>query len=72
MDEDIPETTPQNFSDVMPKNIFNEKSSVGIGKAGFTTVYGPSKITKNAEEDFSFVGIKDAVSEKLKDMRTIG
>lgn len=60
LDEDIPDTTPQTFAEAMPKDIFKTK---------IPSIKMHSKI---AEEDFSFVGIKDAVSEKLKDMRNLG
>lgn len=60
LDEDIPEATPQTFAETMPKDIFKTK---------IPSIKMPSK---NADEDFSFVGIKDAVSEKLKDMRDLG
>lgn len=60
LDEDIPEATPQTFAEVMPKEIFKTK---------IPSIKMHSKIS---DEDFSFVGIKDAVSEKLKDMRNLG
>ncbi|MFN7727580.1 MAG: FliO/MopB family protein [Bdellovibrio sp.] len=56
LDEDVPEETPQNFGQVMAKNTRTQTA----------------KFDSEAEADeFSISGIKDVVSSRLKNMRSI-
>ncbi len=63
LDEDIPEETPNAFSPVLNK--LNKNSTF---KENMTMA---SNSAEASEDDFSVSGIKDFVSSKLKNMRTL-
>lgn len=58
LDEDIPEETPKNFN-----NVFNKVSGTGAQSA--------ASAGDDSQDDFSISGIKDFVSSRLKNMRTL-
>lgn len=56
LDEDIPETTPHQFNTLMERNGSSEKAIASHA---------------SEEEDFAMTGIKNIVSQKIKNMRSI-
>ena len=56
MDDEIPEYTPNNFSKELNKELIAES---------------PEASLLAEKDDFAEVGIKDAISEKLKGMRIL-
>jgi flagellar protein FliO/FliZ len=75
MDDELPEVTSQNFRSELDERM--EDDAVSVQKPASNTYNRKSQInTKSAEADeemdeFSIKGIKDLVSSKLKNMRSI-
>ena len=66
IDDEVPITTPKTFADAMMKPA--AKSGASALMNGNTA----SELNDNElEEEFSFAGLKDSVSKKLKSMRSI-
>ncbi len=68
IDDEVPAETPPNFSSAL-NTLSNEKTTVVKmnHSASSTFGMGPCEL----EEEFSFSGLKDSVSKKLKSMRSI-
>lgn len=65
IDDEVPAETPQNFADALNAE---KTPAPKMNKAAASTV-GMSQ--DELEEEFSFSGLKDSVSKKLKSMRSI-
>lgn len=67
LDEDVPEVVPQNFG-----NVFNSKMNETIQETSQEKVKENrnSKNNENDNEEFSISGIKDVVTNRLKNMRS--
>ena len=59
IDDEVPSETPQNFGDAL-----NKQSANGSGSGGQTAM------VDELDEEFSFAGVKDSVSKKIKSMRS--
>lgn len=76
LDDEIPAETPQNFSEAMitedNKNLnYTAAAKKAVpAKTMQTSAMGATSIDE-LEEEFSFSGLKDSVSKKLKSMRSI-
>ena len=64
IDDEVPVTVPKNFADAMTNST---KSAAKVT----TTAQGDAFDENDLEEEFSFAGLKDSVSKKLKSMRSI-
>ena len=66
IDDEVPVTTPKTFADAMMKP---------APKSGASTLMNGNTVSElndnELEEEFSFAGLKDSVSKKLKSMRSI-
>lgn len=80
LDDEIPSEMPQNFAEAMTTE--NSKTASGAMAVASKTPASTTKISSQAttmnsmtaeelEEEFSFSGLKDTVSKKLKSMRSI-
>lgn len=65
LDEDIPETTPQDFSGVLDRTQQTDRTNFS------TTTRTHNRAVSLNEEDFSITGIKDFVSSRLKNMKDL-
>ena len=63
IDDEIPATVPKNFSDAMTNSTKPAAKTNTIPEDAFDG--------NDLEEEFSFAGLKDSVSKKLKSMRSI-
>ncbi len=64
LDEDIPEDSPNSFSPVLSKHL---NKNPGFKE----NMIAANAANEASEDDFSVAGIKDFVSSKLKNMRTL-
>ncbi len=65
IDDEVPTTTPKTFSDAMAKP--NTKSMNQINTQAMDQMMNDNEL----DEEFSFAGLKDSVSKKIKSMRSI-
>ncbi|MBC7421367.1 MAG: flagellar biosynthetic protein FliO [Bdellovibrio sp.] len=61
IDDEVPAEAPQNFADTLSK----ETSSAGRNRA-----QSQANMVDELDEEFSFSGVKDSVSKKIKSMRS--
>lgn len=79
IDDEIPENLPKNFSDSLQmenlsqtkKSLVNNRSYHETQKVKEESHFVTSTTKEDLDEDFSFSGIKDTVSQKIKSMRSI-
>lgn len=64
IDDEIPVTVPKNFSDAMTNST---KPAAKTDSVALEATFDENDL----EEEFSFAGLKDSVSKKLKSMRSI-
>jgi flagellar protein FliO/FliZ len=71
IDDEVPADLPQNFSDTLQikeDGVTNTRAMVKTAPAGASA---KATSVEDLEEEFSFSGIKDSVSKKLKSMRSL-
>jgi flagellar protein FliO/FliZ len=73
LDDEIPAETPQNFADAMVSENARTKPTAPAAKVTMSAQASAmgSMNMDELEEEFSFSGLKDSVSKKLKSMRSI-
>lgn len=79
IDDEIPDNLPKNFSDSLQmenqsqskKSLVNNRSYQETQKVKEESHFVTATTKEDLDEDFSFSGIKDTVSQKIKSMRSI-
>lgn len=69
IDDEIPTTTPKTFADAMMKP--KSQTAASMASNSNSNMNDNHMDDNELDEEFSFAGLKDSVSKKLKSMRSI-
>lgn len=71
IDDEVPADLPQNFSDTLQIKDDGVTNTRAMAKTAPAGASAKATSVEDLEEEFSFSGIKDSVSKKLKSMRSL-
>jgi flagellar protein FliO/FliZ len=71
IDDEVPADLPQNFLDALNMKPSEVKAATKAAAPAGATAGRVTVMADELEEEFSFSGVKDSVSKKIKSMRSL-